>query len=219
MTDKQQNQTVWIARHGSRIDTEIPDWDSKAQNPYDPWLSPRGIQQAHDLGRRLRSESIGCIYSSPFLRTIETANILARELGVRIRIEHGLCEWLNGEWFRFRPQVMSAQQAKERFPVIDTSYHSCTAPGFPETWEQCSHRCAKTAWALAEQHPTSILLVGHGASVVAAAQGLSGCDTPMEPWYCSLTKVVRMEKGWVLELNADVSHLTCGPGDRAKGPA
>ena len=202
------DQAVCITRHGHRIDADKPQWGAAAKNPYDPWLSPEGIQQAKDLAKRLRTESITCIYSSPFLRTLETTHYLALELGIPVRIEHGLSEWLNADWFKFQPALLNVEQAKARFANIDSDYKTAVLPKFPETWEQCYARCAATAWKIVESYSKDIVLVGHGASVHATAQGLVGNNVEMQPWYCSLTKVVRRAGHWALEINADIAHLT-----------
>ena len=47
-------QTVWIARHGNRIDFVNPEWFNTAKRPYDPHLSDDGILQAQKLANRLR---------------------------------------------------------------------------------------------------------------------------------------------------------------------
>ena len=71
-------QTVWIARHGNRIDFVNPDWFLTAERPYDPHLSEDGHVQAKQLANRLKGEGISHIFASPFLRTVQTANHAAK---------------------------------------------------------------------------------------------------------------------------------------------
>lgn len=44
-------RTVFLARHGSREDSENPEWAHFAENPYDPGLSDTGVREARRLGQ------------------------------------------------------------------------------------------------------------------------------------------------------------------------
>ncbi|CCQ68032.1 expressed protein [Crocosphaera watsonii WH 0402] len=58
--------TVWIARHGNRLDFVKPHWFNTAKRRYDPPLSEDGFVQAKQLGKRLQKENIGHIFASLF---------------------------------------------------------------------------------------------------------------------------------------------------------
>lgn len=62
------DHSIWICRHGNRIDFVDPSWKGS-----DPYLSPDGIIQAKETGKRLKDENIQHIFASPFFRTVETA--------------------------------------------------------------------------------------------------------------------------------------------------
>jgi broad specificity phosphatase PhoE len=47
------SQTIWIARHGNRLDFVRPEWFDTALRPYDPPLSKDGFVQAKQLAKRL----------------------------------------------------------------------------------------------------------------------------------------------------------------------
>ena len=100
-------QVVWICRHGNRIDFVDPAW--RGHNGDDPHLSPDGVVQAQETGKRLRGEGIRYIFSSPFLRTVETAHYIAEAIDVPIYIEEGASEWLNPEWFSALPAFIPPQ--------------------------------------------------------------------------------------------------------------
>jgi broad specificity phosphatase PhoE len=57
------SKTVWIARHGNRIDFVNPAWFDTAERPYDPHLSEDGQIQAQQLANRLVGEGITQIIS------------------------------------------------------------------------------------------------------------------------------------------------------------
>lgn len=204
-------QTVWIARHGNRLDFVNPDWFLSAERPYDPPLSDDGVIQAMQLGKRLQSENIAHIFASPFLRTVQTANQVAEALDLPIKIEPGLSEWLNPGWMRSNPEKLSLEQLHELYPRLDLSHVPKGVPAqYPETGDVVLQRAGETAKRLADHYPEDILLVGHGASVLGAAMGILAVtiEPEINASLCCLVKIVRYEEGWVMELNGDTSHLS-----------
>lgn len=203
-------QTIWIARHGNRIDFVNPEWFNTAERRYDPPLSDDGVVQAYQLAQRLKGQGINHIFASPFLRTVQTANQVASALDLPIKLESGLSEWLNSAWMTAMPERMSINALTELFPRIDTSYTSRVVAEYPETGEQARKRAGVTAKLLADEFQEDILLMGHGASVLGATMGLVGgiAETEINASLCCLVKVVRQDSEWVLELKGDTSHLT-----------
>ena len=61
-------------------------------SPADPPLSAAGRAQAGRMARWLSAEKIGAIYARPMRRARETADALARAIGVEIEIDPGLVE-------------------------------------------------------------------------------------------------------------------------------
>ena len=204
-------QTVWIARHGNRLDFVNPEWFLTAERRYDPPLSDDGVIQAMQLGQRLKQENIAHIFASPFLRTVQTANQVAEALDLPIKIEPGLSEWLNPAWMDSSPEKLTLEQLHQMYPRVDLSHTpKGVAAEYPETGEKIIERAGETAKRLAAAYPQDILLVGHGASVVGTAMGLLGVTTQpeMNATLCCLVKIVRYEEQWVMELNGDTSHLS-----------
>jgi len=202
-------QTVWIARHGNRIDFVNPDWFLTAERRYDPHLSDDGVVQAQQLAQRLKQESIAQIFASPFLRTVQTANEVAEVLDLPIKLESGLSEWLNPVWMKAKPERLSLKALAELYPRIDLGYTSRIIAEYPETGEKALERAGETARILADEFfPEDILLVGHGASVMGATMGLVGgiAKSEVNAALCCLVKIVRQDQ-WVMELNGDISHL------------
>ena len=201
-------QTVWIARHGNRLDFVNPEWFNTAESPYDPPLSEDGVIQAKQLGQRLASEKIAHIFSSPFLRTVQTANQVAEALDLPIKLEAGLSEWLNPQWMPAMPKLVNHEKLAERYPRIDLSYTSRVVPQYPESNEKLMERTAETAIRLVGEFSQDILLVGHGASVLGATTGLVGGNPTVNAALCCLVKLVRRSDQWEMELNGDTSHLS-----------
>src|SRR5690606_368207 len=74
-------------------------------------LDERGRQQAQALARRLRSEPIQAVYTSPLSRSLATAEPLAQALGVALRCDDRLRERHLGEW-----SGLTFDEARQRNP-------------------------------------------------------------------------------------------------------
>lgn len=201
-------QTIWIARHGKRYDFVNPDWFITAELPYDPHLAEEGIVQAQELGQRLQWENIAHIFSSPFLRTVQTAHEVAEILNLPVKLEAGLGEWLNPDWMDYSPEIRHRDTLAQHYPRIDLNYTSKVIPQYPESEETVQKRTAQTAQTLASNFSGELLLVGHGVSVLGTAQGLLGRPLQMRPSFCCLTKLVQNKGSWDMEMAGDTSHLS-----------
>lgn len=201
-------QTVWIARHGNRLDFVEPEWFNTAKRRYDPPLYQDGFIQARELGQRLKNENISHIFASPFLRTIQTANEIAAILDLPIKLEAGLSEWHNIAWMSEAPEIHPEDFLKSEYPRIDWSYESYILPRYPETKEDVNLRIKNTVSQLLQDFSDDILLVGHGASVWGATVGLVPAHPPFDVALCSLTKIVGNGENWQTEFYGDTSHLS-----------
>jgi broad specificity phosphatase PhoE len=215
-------RTIWIVRHASRLDFDDPTWFASAPRPHDPPLSPAGVVQARELGRRLQREPIAHLFASPFLRTVETAAFIAAALGLRIKVEPGFSEWLNRDWFPAVPELLPLDELARRFPGVEPAYVARGAAYFGESGDDALRRSAETARCVARDFAGDVLIVGHGASVLGATAGLLGVS-PGEPTHrllphipCAcLVKLVCRARSWVMELAGDTAHLSrTDSGDR-----
>ena len=136
-------RTLWISRHGNRVDFMDPTWRRSASRPEDPPLSPDGVEQARELGHRLAGEGIAHVFASPFLRAVQTASCVAEAVDAPIRIEHGVCEWLNREWFAGVPEYLSDEEMARLFPRVVCGYRSAVFPRYPETWDEMEARTCR----------------------------------------------------------------------------
>lgn len=78
-------------------------------------LSAHGRVQADVLGRRLAGIRLAAIYSSPLLRTLETARALAQHHDVPLREEDDLIEVDFGEWTGCTFEELNARQEWHAF--------------------------------------------------------------------------------------------------------
>jgi broad specificity phosphatase PhoE len=200
-------RNVYIARHGHREDFigELwnAEWQARAERQYDPGLSETGIIQAKELGKRLAAYDVRHLFASPFLRTVETAHYVAEALECQIKIEAGICEWLNPGWFPASPQLLSLAELCRRFSRIDPSYHSRLLRAFPEHNETSGvwPRMAVLLKQLLGEFEGDLLFIGHGSSVAGLARALGGDDVAVTPRLGALIHFQNQGSGWSLLLD------------------
>jgi broad specificity phosphatase PhoE len=172
-------------------------------------LPPNGPMQALTMGHALAlvlQARFGskCVYASPFLRTVETAQAAlislkhadpdSRSLA---QIEWGLCEMLGDTMF---PRGLGFLQNREQHhargcTLVDLEYATFVQPTFPEDYAagDTHRRCASFLEALLEQHrgdedAGDLLVVTHDGIVDALTRLLARRGLDPLP-YCSITQV------------------------------
>jgi len=151
--------TIVLARHGET------DWnrERRYQGHADTPLNEAGRQQAVVLADALRDEGLTAVYTSPLRRAAETANIVARRLGLEAEELEALREIDVGDW-----QGLTVDEVKTRFPErLDVAWRS----GWPngETHEQLGARVLPALLDLERRHAGGrILGVTHAGPIRAA---------------------------------------------------
>ncbi len=75
--------TYYLLRHGqalSNVQSTVSSWPEIFENP----LTEKGREQAFEAGKKLKDKQIDIIIASDILRAKETAEIVAREIGLSI---------------------------------------------------------------------------------------------------------------------------------------
>ena len=207
-------RNIYIARHGHREDF-VGDrwgdiWHRTALRPHDPALSESGITQAKELGRRLQGLNIRHLFASPFLRTVETAYYVTQTLGLPIKVEEGICEWLNPQWYSRAPDFLPQEEIAARFPAVDVTYRSRMHRHYPEPSE------TEDAWPtiraavhrLLNDFEGDLLFIGHGASVAGIASALGDPEASSSSKMCSLSQFVQADGKWDMLLKGCTNHLS-----------
>ncbi|VDB99628.1 unnamed protein product [Peniophora sp. CBMAI 1063] len=207
-------KTVYIMRHGFRLNWLTTDWKSPTNLPRDPPLAAFGETQAKEVADYFLSlpedERPTAIWSSPYYRCLQTIAPTAEALGIPIFIEHGLSEWYSpvepGTGLHPRPgsahslQQHCAHVSPEGWQsVYLPSRHGEDVPDFHD-------RAADTLRALIplaektlpENKHERILLMSHAATVIGLARALCGNrELPFRAGCASLTHARRKEDGVV----------------------
>ncbi len=206
-TEPMAHRTLWIARHGSRLDFVDPDWARVSVRIHDPPLSPQGILQARALARRLVNDPVDRVVASPFLRAVETAHLIAEELELPVDIECGICEWLNPNWFSKMPQWLPLAELADQFPRINPDYTCIARPDEFESWDRMILRTGEVMRGLLARSTDNLLVVAHGASLIGCTYGLLGHQIDINADFCALVKLIDTPLGWNLALSGDTAHL------------
>jgi isoleucyl-tRNA synthetase len=130
-------------------------------------LTEDGVQQAEMLARALKSYRVHAIYASPFMRTQETAAILARTLKKKVVTDERLGELQYGSAYEGKT-LSSVQNEVTRHSFTDK-------PEGGESWRQC--RARMTAFfkeVNAQFEGKTIVVVSHGDPLWAARTMLRG---------------------------------------------
>ena len=184
-------------------------WHKTAARPLDPGLSDLGLAQARQLAQRLRDCAIDHIFTSPFLRTVQTAAAIAEVVDCEIKVEQGICEWLNPEWMPQVPELLSLKQLCADYPRINLAYRSRGQRIWPEASEQHDAwpKVDATMKAIMADFTGNLVFIGHGSSVAGMALCLTGTPLPQTFGPCSLSQFSRDTNGWETVLYGCTKHL------------
>ncbi len=86
---------ILLARHGETDDNVPPQ---RVQGWIDSPLTDSGREQARELALAVKERGIAAVYSSHLARARETAEIVARELGLDVEVDERLAESRRGRW-------------------------------------------------------------------------------------------------------------------------
>ncbi|HEX6509678.1 MAG TPA: histidine phosphatase family protein [Chloroflexota bacterium] len=107
--------TLYIVRHGESLDNAgIPYKRTPEGSP----LTERGREQAHDVARRLANVHADAVISSNLIRARQTAEIIARDRGLPVRIIAELHERSIGS-FVDRPDLREQEEYRAKFDEYD----------------------------------------------------------------------------------------------------
>ena len=191
-------QTFWLVRHAHRLDFIEPEWFDRAIYPYDPPLSAQGHDRAIWLARKFSDLKVDRIYTSPFLRTIQTADPLARALKIPIQLEWGLCEWLCRDWTTEFPKTTPIDELLRHYPNIDDGYQSLLVPCYPETTDALNIRLNTISQKLNCNNCDRAIAIAHKGSVL----GIVAALTRNDDWRAydlpcgGIIKLVKEEDRW-----------------------
>ncbi|MFS2293301.1 MAG: histidine phosphatase family protein [Actinomadura sp.] len=199
---------ILLIRHGSsapaRPGKPFPFTDGHG----DPDLAPEGVEQAERLGERLGGEHFDAIYVTTLRRTVQTAEPLARRLGLEPRVEPGLREVHLGEWEGglFRQKVAENDAVVQR---LFTEERWDVIPG-AESLESFAGRVEESLKRLAAAHAGGRIAVFTHGGVIAQALAAAAGSRPfafLAPDNASISRLVKLGDLASVRGFNDTSHL------------
>ncbi|KAJ3894984.1 histidine phosphatase superfamily [Lentinula edodes] len=223
-------ETIYIARHGFRLNWVTTNWESPTGLPKDAPLSAFGVAQARELANYFSSlnedQRPTLIFSSPYYRCLQTSQPSAQALGLPIYVEHGISEWYSPVVPNtgLHPRPASASSLKAYISEIDSdawsSIYYPTRKG--EDVDQIHERAHSVLSDLISEvesrfpNHKRVLLVSHAATVIALARDLAGDrELPLRVGCCTLSEFSRKVGGagsgsWEVKKLAEAEFLTGG---------
>ncbi|XP_064399217.1 uncharacterized protein LOC135345705 isoform X1 [Halichondria panicea] len=221
-SNQQEEQRVFVIRHGERIDHVDYSWVGKSDRPYDPPLTEQGVREAKDAGCMLKERStlelqtcllsslsssntlawgpiyfqdivINTVISSPFLRCLQTAQHICDGLQLPgIMTCNGIVDVLTPSFGILQQPVVPADNIAE-LGIKVLTFHQEPIPTFPEYFRDGMKRYSAEINKLADEHwPKNIVIVTHMFCVTQAI-ALTGDQVSFTD-YCGYVEMSRSSK-------------------------
>ena len=162
---------LYMVRHGQTAASR----ENRFSGSSDPPLTAVGEAMAQAFARAYASLTWDAIYTSPMLRTRQTADALFRLTGVQAIVEEGLKEIDYGEW-----EGLRQDEVKERWPeAFEYWADDVASRGTPggETAFQVAARAMRVVEGIRSRHERgNVLLVSHKATLRVITCALLGLD-------------------------------------------
>jgi probable phosphomutase (TIGR03848 family) len=151
--------TVLLVRHGTTSATgrRLGGWT-------DAPLDDRGREQVEATAQRLGGLGIAAVYSSPIVRTRQTAAIIAKACGVKVRTRKGLGEVDYGDW---TDQPLGQLRRRKLWTVIQATPSRVTFPGGGSI-RDAETRAVEVVETLADEHGEATIVAVSHADVIKA---------------------------------------------------
>jgi broad specificity phosphatase PhoE len=176
-------------RHGAT------DWNRQGlfQGRTDNPLNDDGIAQAHAAARRLQNVPLDYIVSSPLLRAVATAEIVASGSSKPVSIDNGIIEC---DFGGLEGKSIRGAMAEHGITAMEDLVSILPSDG--EAWANVSARALHCVRKWLGHHPQgNILFVCHDAVMQSMAQVL--CDQWFDNRHGTPFRFTRTGDGWEIE--------------------
>ncbi|MDD2693842.1 MAG: class I tRNA ligase family protein [Candidatus Gracilibacteria bacterium] len=160
-----------ITRHAESVANVEKHYDDTGDSP----LSENGKRQAEELMAELKDKGIDIIITSPFLRAIQTAEPLAKELGIKIITDDRLKEtdhgkFANADYNNENTRKLVREQRDRIFTDKSVKFGETG-----ESYTDVEMRVKTVIEEICEKYPgKTVFIVSHGFPVRIATEYLTG---------------------------------------------
>jgi len=201
--------TTLMARHGAS--TYSLEKRFSGSGGVDVPLAPIGIEQAQALAQEVKIRgNVTHIVSSPILRTLQTAHIVAEATGLSVSENANFAECSFGDW-----DGLTFADVREKWPreLDEWLANSNVAPPGGESLSECRDRVNRGREQVIEEFPAQTILVVSHVLPIKLMTGIA-TGAPLESTFrmelppCSLTSLVWFPDGNSSMFSfAEASHL------------
>jgi broad specificity phosphatase PhoE len=183
------SRAFFCLRHGMTEWNREGRFQGRTDNP----MCDEGIAQAFVAARRLQKHRIDRIVTSPRIRAVKTAEIVAAPSGIPVAIDDGLAEpdfgYLEGQVITETMKTHNLKTVQDLITVL---------PPETEPWPALARRGLRCVASWLAAHPqASILFVSHDGVMQAMYEVLSA------KWFHNRhgipVRYAPTEKGWIVE--------------------
>ena len=198
---------IYLTRHGET------EWNvqKRAQGFQDSPLTPRGLEQARRLARRLSAVHFDAIFTSPLPRAYRTAQIIANTRDQLIQTDDRIREIYLGEW-----EGMTFREISALYPQENQYFWNAPGLYIPisgESFDDLRRRIESFLHDIGKSyHEARVLVVSHAVAVMTMIGHFTG--TPIgqfwEAKFIDSTSLTVIESdGGVgrVVMHGDTSHL------------
>lgn len=165
--------TIFLVRHGQ---TAL-NAQGRFRGRQDPPLDDRGLVETADATRQLLGMGIRAVYTSPLLRAVQTAQLIARACGSRLTKHPGLTDLDHGRWEGLTP-AEAAERDPEAFRRFRQNPRNAAAPG-GERLVEVERRLFSALTSIADHHVgEAVAAVSHEIPIRLVIAGLAGIEGP-----------------------------------------
>jgi broad specificity phosphatase PhoE len=183
------SRSFLCVRHG------VTDWnrEGRFQGRTDVPLNDEGVAQAHSAARRLQGVPVDIIVSSPLIRAIKTAEIIAAGPSKPVSIDADLVECDFGSL-----EGRSIRAAMDQHGITAMADLVSILPSDSEPWAIVRERSLRCVGQWVDRHPQEeILFVCHDAVMQSMAETL--CGSFFDNRHGTPFKFARTVMGWTVE--------------------
>lgn len=157
----------YLIRHGEADYTPCEERKFIGQGCDLAPLSDQGIEQIKRTSRDIRLKGAQWIVSSPYTRAMQSAAILSRELGMDLKVEIDLYEWLPDTTFNYNNSIECSELYKD-YLLCEGIYPE----GKKRRWETAQSIYTRATRALCQYKDYNTVIVVCHCAVIGALTGI-----------------------------------------------
>ena len=198
---------LFLLRHGESVWNK----EGRIQGRKDPGLSANGKRQATAAAIRLKREGIETVYSSDLKRCAQTARVIARRTGARIKLMPGIEEIILGVW-----QGKTIDEVKRLYPKSYAAWLKVPSKAGIPGWEgvpKFTRRVNRAFKSILRESPSAnICVVTHWGVIAAYLSNMLGADFDhifqrVRVDNCGINKITYENRKAIIQCINNTRHL------------